>query len=98
MCTLSLTSCKSMLSTVADKVENIQPGMTMDDVRRVMGKPDYRRFEQNKEVWEYRTRLIVDGEYDVVIVMFNDGIVTSMDSFREIHPKFPEPSAKSKAS
>ena len=94
--TLSLSSCKSWYATVTDNIDRVQPNMTMDEVRQVMGKAGYRSFEQNEETWEYRTR-VLDGDYDVVTIKFRDGIVISMNSFREIHPKFPAPMPEKKA-
>ena len=86
----SLSSCCSMESTVRDKVNNIEQNMTADEVRHLMGKADFRRFDQNTETWEYRTQLI-NGDYDVVNIEFQEGKVIRMDSFREIHPKYPAP-------
>jgi hypothetical protein len=94
--TLLLTSCKSWYATVTDNIDRVQPNMTMDEVREVMGKADYRSFERNEETWEYRTR-VLDGDYDVVTIKFRDGIVISMNSFRELHPKFAAPQPEKKA-
>ena len=86
----SLSACGSLESTVKDKVNRIQQNMTMEEVRQLMGKADFRRFEQNTETWEYRTHLI-NEDYDVVNIEFQNGRVVSMDSYREIHPKYPAP-------
>jgi hypothetical protein len=94
--TLLLTSCKSWYATVTDNIDRVQLNMTMDEVREVMGKADYRSFERNEETWEYRTR-VLDGDYDVVTIKFRDGIVISMNSFRELHPKFAAPQPEKKA-
>ena len=94
--TLLLTSCKSWYATVTDNIDRVQLNMTMDKVREVMGKADYRSFERNEETWEYRTR-VLDGDYDVVTIKFRDGIVISMNSFRELHPKFAAPQPEKKA-
>ena len=96
MLTLSLSSCSSWYSTVTDNIDRVQLNMTMDEVRHVMGRADYRSFDQNVETWEYRTR-VFDGDYDVVKIEFHDGRVTSMNSFREVHPKFPTPQPEKKA-
>lgn len=87
---MTLNSCSVLYTNVTDRARDIQPNMTMDDVRNMMGKPHYRSFGQNEERWEYRTR-VLDVNYDVVSIVFNDGRVKSMESFREVHPKFPEP-------
>lgn len=98
MFTMTLTSCNSLFSftTVADQAVDIQPNMTMDDVLRIMGKPYFRSFERDLEKWEYRTRLL-DDDYNVVAIVFHDGRVTSMNSFREVHPKLPAPPPAKKA-
>lgn len=95
MLTLLLSSCKSWYASVTDNIESVQLNMTMDEVRQVMGKADYRCFEQNEETWEYCTR-VLDGDYDVVSIKFRDGIVVSMNSFRELHPKFAAPQPEKK--
>jgi hypothetical protein len=85
----SLVSCGSLLSSVAEKADKVHQNMTTDEVRSVMGRADYRRFDHDNEVWEYRTKL-VDGDYDVVTIVFQNGKVTSLESFREFHPNFPD--------
>ena len=86
---LTLSACRSYKS-VANYTSRIEPGMTIDEVSLVVGKTDYRSFEGTTERWEYRSRDNY-GDFDVVIVEFVDGRVVAMDSFHEVHPKFPEP-------
>lgn len=86
---LALSACGSWKS-VASYTSRIEPGMTIDEVSLAVGKADYRSFEGNTERWEYRSRDIYD-DFDVVIVEFVNGRVVAMDSFHEVHPKFPEP-------
>lgn len=89
-----MSSCASLFNfnTVADNAARIQPGMTKDEVTDVMGRtPNFCRFSDGRDEWEYRT-LLNNDDYDVVVIDFYNGRVTSMDSFREVHPKFPHPS------
>ncbi|MBR5989510.1 MAG: hypothetical protein IK003_08295 [Prevotella sp.] len=86
---LTLSACGSYKS-VASYTRHIEPNMTKEEVKSAVGKADYRSFEGNTERWEYRSRDIYD-DFDVVIVEFVNGRVVAMDSFHEVHPKFPEP-------
>lgn len=87
---LALNSCAS-LSTTSIKLSNsIEAGMTKEEVKAVMGNYHYRSFSGNTERWEYRTRNIIYGSYDVVIISFVDQRVVAMDSFEEVYPKFIE--------
>lgn len=90
---LSLSSCASMFSTVADKAASIEYGMTKQEVTALMGKPSYRRFAEGQDEWEYRS-LLNNDDYDVVVLTFYNGRVVAMDSFREVrkvHPRLPQP-------
>ena len=85
-----MSSCASMFLTVTDKAARIQPGMTKDEVMAIMdGAPDYRRFANGRDEWEYRTR--IGEDYDVVVLDFRNGRVAQMDSFREVRHYHPSP-------
>ncbi len=93
---LSLSSCSSLLTTVADKSAQIQKGMSKEEVVAIMGNPAYRRFNEVSDQWEYRTRL-VNGGSDVVVIDFRHGRVSGMESFFEhdpcpalVHPEKPK--------
>lgn len=60
-------------------LNQVHAGMTTEEVSRILGQPDYRRFNRDMEEWEYRKWL--SGSDAVVIVSFEDGRVISMDSF-----------------
>lgn len=85
---LSGLSACSLRTYVQDKqvLNEVRPGMNAEEVSSVLGKPDYRRFNQNLEEWEYRKWL--SGSDAVVIVSFENGRVVSMDSFE--HPQPPQ--------
>lgn len=80
MSLMGLGAC-SMGTYVQSKhiLDEIHPGMTYEQVSNIMGKPDYRRFNREHEEWEYRKWL--SGSNAIVIVGFEEGRVTSMDSF-----------------
>lgn len=85
-----MSSCASMFVTVTDKAARIQPGMTKDEVTEIMGRtPDYRRFANGRDEWEYRT-LLNNDDYDVVVLDFRNGRVAQMDSFREVRHHHPD--------
>ncbi|MBP3252740.1 MAG: outer membrane protein assembly factor BamE [Prevotella sp.] len=85
-----LTSCGALTSTLGERSSHIQPGMTAQEVQQSLGKPSYRRFNENYEEWEYRKHFLT-GDDDVLIVNFRNGRVVAMDSFYEHHPSLPEP-------
>ena len=82
---LSLSSCSSLLTTVAEKSVRIQKGMSKEEVIAIMGNPEYRRFNEVSDQWEYRTHL-VNGGSDVVVIDFRHGRVSGMESFFEHDP------------
>lgn len=90
--TIALSSCASLFTTVADKAASIEVGMTKEEVTAKMGKPQYRRFDGNRDEWEYRS-LLNNDDYDVVVMQFYNDRVVSMDSFREVCHHF-SPSEK----
>lgn len=90
---MALCSCSSLFTTVADKAASIEVGMTKDEVTAKMGKPQYRRFDGNRDEWEYRS-LLNNDDYDVVVMQFYNDRVVSMDSFREVRHHFPTPEKK----
>lgn len=89
---IALSSCASLFTTVADKAASIEVGMTKEEVTAKMGKPQYRRFDGNRDEWEYRS-LLNNDDYDVVVMQFYNDRVVSMDSFREVRHHF-SPSEK----
>ncbi len=90
---MALCSCASMFTNVADKAASIEVGMTKEEVTSKMGAPQYRRFDGNRDEWEYRT-LLNNDDYDVVIMHFHNGRVVSLDSYREVRHHFPHSEKK----
>ena len=79
-----MAGCGSV--TFSDRIPDIQPGMTSAEVTKLMGKPDYRRFNGDDEQWEYHRLNAVSGETKIVIVDFIRGIVERMDLFEKPEP------------
>ncbi|MDD3040602.1 outer membrane protein assembly factor BamE [Bacteroides sp.] len=89
------SSCASYYVS-GKKVMEVQKGMTQQEVRQLLGKPDYRRFEGDLEEWEFRrdkgTPLTPTPM--TIIIQFMDGEVVSMDTFSGYgRPALPLPPA-----
>lgn len=86
--TLSLTGCAAFVA-VHQAMTGIEPGMTTGQIRKMLGNPDLRRFEDRYEEWEYHEN-VTQSSYNVYIVKFTDGKVSAMDSYRVDRPLLPE--------
>lgn len=77
--------------TTTNTVMQIQKGMSQKEVARLLGKPDYRRFDQGSEQWEYRkTNMTIGASPNMTILIdFVDNRVTNMDSFDDTYPAPP---------
>jgi len=85
-----MSSCvTSWFSSLSKQSQAIEPGMTKQEVVNILGNSRYRSFDGRYEQWEYRSSL-GNNDWDVVRIEFTDGRVARMESFREIHPVFPE--------
>lgn len=75
------------------QVMAVQQGMSFRNVEKILGKPDYRRFEGESEEWEYHRVASSKGTgYSIkVIVRFEDGRVISMDTFDADEILLPSP-------
>lgn len=86
---MAMASGCGIFTSTQEIVSNINKGMSIRQIERMMGLPDYRRFESDKEEWEYHTANH-ETYYSVVIVKFTDGVVTGLDSYRvdkmPVHP------------
>lgn len=81
--TMGLTGCSSLFyNTKGEVLNQIQDGMSMKEVTQLLGAPEYRRFDQGMEEWEYLRVLSNNiGVTTHIIVNFEDGKVVAMDSF-----------------
>ncbi len=89
VCIMSACAALGILSP--STINKIQYGMTQQQVKETMKcSPDYRRFSGKREEWEYRGAGDREGYERVVVVAFENGRVTDLDSFSEpIVPKMP---------
>lgn len=79
---MMLGSCITSKNSISDKSFEIQRGMTKEEAGRILGKPDFRRFDGDLEQWEYQNGGGIYRQY--LIVEFKDDVVKSMDSYNEI--------------
>ncbi|OJU52797.1 MAG: hypothetical protein BGN96_10240 [Bacteroidales bacterium 45-6] len=82
----TLSSCTTMRS-FNDKLFSIEKGMSKEQVLSILGKPDYRRFDNAFEEWEYNPTFSVN----VMVVTFENGRVSSLDSFAQKLPAQAQP-------
>jgi hypothetical protein len=76
---LSLAACAGGLTSKSE-VSRIDPGMTRDEVRAILGEPGERSFSENREAWQYcRIGFWSDA---APIVWFKDGVVSALTSDR----------------
>lgn len=59
----------------------IQKGMTTEEVHNLMGKPNFRRFNDMGEEWEYNKYNTKHNKIAVIIFFDNNKKVVAMDSF-----------------
>lgn len=83
----SFSSCITTSKSFNEKLFLIEKGMSKEQVLSIMGKPDYRRFDNAFEEWEYRPTFSVN----VIIVTFDNGRVSALDSFAEKTQVQPQP-------
>lgn len=75
--------------TTTSTIMKVQKGMSQEEVSQLLGKPDFRRFDQGTEQWEYARTNISTSTRTVIIVDFIDGHVVNMDSFNGEIPAPP---------
>lgn len=68
---LIISSC-SIFSSLNRKMMNIEKGMTKTEIKYMLGNPDYRNFDGDKEEWVY-----VEPDKDLIVGFYNE-IVESM--------------------
>ena len=77
-----MSSCAGLILNFKNsQLMSIQKGMTQQEVKAILGKPNYRRFDGAMEEWEYRGYLSKAG-HSVICVNFIDNRVVGLDSFR----------------
>ena len=84
-----MSSCAGLIINFKNsQLMSIQKGMTQQEVKTILGKPNYRRFDGAMEEWEYRGYLSKAG-HSVICVNFIDNRVVGLDSFRDGAPTAP---------
>lgn len=86
----TLLDCSALL-TSQNALLKINRGMTKDEVTNLLGSPDYRRFNEKSEEWEYRRAIVPTTGNSVIIVYFSDNRVVGMDSFEDYPPETQQP-------
>ncbi len=62
---LALTICTLVIScslTTSSTIMKVQRGMSQEEVSHLLGKPDFRRFDNGSEQWEYTKTNMSDEE------------------------------------
>lgn len=79
-----LSSCSVTLGSGShNALMKASKGMTKEEVNKLFGPPDFRRFENDLEQWEYQKGGI--GSFTkYLIIEFENDTIKSMDSFNEI--------------
>ena len=78
---LILQACASQ-SAVVRKSETVRLGMSVTDLRQVMGEPQNRQFKGKNEAWQYCSTGYSGFEDDhYVLVWLFDGVVSGMQSY-----------------
>lgn len=83
-----LTSCAAMGYASKNQVGSIAYGMSQIEVEQLMkGKPDYKRFVEDHEQWEYRRIVGLDDKDTIILIDFVDGKVVEFNSFPDPTPR-----------
>lgn len=78
---IGLTSCSGLFYDLkSDVLHNIQKGMSKQEVSKLLGEPQFRRFDRDLDEWEY-SKYISGNGYTTIILSFENGKVVAMDSF-----------------
>lgn len=59
----------------------VEEGMSKQEIAKIFGTPEFRRFDRGMEEWEYRKLILVTGEVKVTVITFEDGKVCGMNTF-----------------
>lgn len=88
-----LWSCSSSLTFRGRQnlLSGVEAGMTKEEILKLLGEPDFRRFDGNFQEWEYRKVHALTGEKTIVFVNFERNRVVSVDSYDGNTPPYPHP-------
>ena len=76
---LVLGSCGSLMDN--NILLSIHKGMTQEEVTKLLGRPDYRRFDEQGEQWEYRKGGGIGHYGTTILIDFKNNLVSNLDSF-----------------
>ena len=69
-----------------NKIMKVQEGMSRQEISKIFGAPDYRRFDRGVEEWEYHRLSVIGGETKITVITFDEGRVSGMNTFvREVY-------------
>ncbi len=80
LCILSPFTASAVISRA--KVGSVQPGLTEQQVQKILGEPDFMQFNENYKQLGYRRDVgsLLDCVKQMIVVTFKDGKVVSMTS------------------
>ena len=79
---LVLGSCGSLMDN--NILLSIHKGMTQEEVTKLLGRPDYRRFDEQGEQWEYRKGGGIGHYGTTILIDFKNNLVSNLDSFESV--------------
>ena len=69
-----------------NKIMKVQEGMSRQEISKIFGTPDYRRFDRGVEEWEYHRLSVIGGETKITVITFDEGRVSGMNTLvREVY-------------
>lgn len=83
---LVITSCGSAFLSLST-TSQINKGMSMNEVKRILGEPNTRSFDNDSEWWQYISEFSTNADYREITIIFQDSRVTSMISKDMYKPK-----------
>lgn len=81
MLAVMCSSCSVFLGINGDILNKLHKGMGKQEVSELLGQPEFRRFDQDWEEWEFKKHLSSSSDITIIVVRFEDDRVISMDSF-----------------
>lgn len=63
------------------RLMKVEEGMSKQEITKIFGTPELRRFDRGVEEWEYRNLIVLTGEVKVTVITFEDGKVSGMNTF-----------------
>jgi len=80
-CAFILFLLVACTSTTSRGREQLSPGLTTAQVKKLMGKPDGRSFNESNEAWQYQD-VVGFGQCEYLTAWFTDGVLRSVTTRR----------------